>query len=102
PIPRRPALGSTGRSRSRHASPVGEARSLGGAMPRVAVATAVRKRRMPPPPVPRARIKPAPLDAEGLYSRDDLLRRFAPLVRHVVERVATTRPRSADHVYLYS
>ncbi len=37
-----------------------------------------------------------------LYSKEDLLRRFAPLVRHVVERVAATLPRNVDHEDLYS
>ncbi|HTO92579.1 MAG TPA: FliA/WhiG family RNA polymerase sigma factor [Candidatus Sulfotelmatobacter sp.] len=36
------------------------------------------------------------------YSKDDLLKRFAPLVRHVVERVAATLPRNVDHEDLYS
>jgi RNA polymerase sigma factor for flagellar operon FliA len=36
------------------------------------------------------------------YSKEDLLRRFAPLVRHVVERVASTLPRNVDHDDLYS
>jgi RNA polymerase sigma factor for flagellar operon FliA len=36
------------------------------------------------------------------YSKEDLLGRFAPLVRHVVERVATTLPRNVDHEDLYS
>jgi RNA polymerase sigma factor for flagellar operon FliA len=36
------------------------------------------------------------------YTKDDLLRRFAPLVRHVVERVAATLPRNVDHEDLYS
>jgi len=36
------------------------------------------------------------------YSKEDLLRRFAPLVRHVVERVAATLPRNVDHEDLYS
>jgi RNA polymerase sigma factor for flagellar operon FliA len=36
------------------------------------------------------------------YSKDDLLKRFAPLVRHVVERVASTLPRNVDHEDLYS
>lgn len=44
---------------------------------------------------------PAP-ELVVLRSRDDLLRRFAPLVRHVVERVATTLPRTVDHEDLYS
>ncbi|MBI1796688.1 MAG: FliA/WhiG family RNA polymerase sigma factor [Candidatus Eisenbacteria bacterium] len=38
----------------------------------------------------------------GYATTDDLLRRFAPLVRHVVERVATTLPRTVDHEDLYS
>jgi RNA polymerase sigma factor (sigma-70 family) len=37
-----------------------------------------------------------------VYSKEDLLRRFAPLVRHVVERVAATLPRNVDHEDLYS
>jgi len=36
------------------------------------------------------------------YSKENLLSRFAPLVRHVVERVATTLPRNVDHEDLYS
>ena len=36
------------------------------------------------------------------YSKEDLLRRFAPLVRHVVERVAANLPRNVDHEDLYS
>jgi RNA polymerase sigma factor for flagellar operon FliA len=36
------------------------------------------------------------------YSKDELLQRFAPLVRHVVERVASTLPRNVDHEDLYS
>jgi RNA polymerase sigma factor for flagellar operon FliA len=36
------------------------------------------------------------------YSKNDLLSRFSPLVRHVVERVATTLPRNVDHEDLYS
>jgi RNA polymerase sigma factor for flagellar operon FliA len=41
---------------------------------------------------------PAPVT----YSKENLLRRFAPLVRHVVERVAATLPRNVDHEDLYS
>ena len=37
-----------------------------------------------------------------IYSKDELLQRFAPLVRHVVERVAATLPRNVDHEDLYS
>ena len=36
------------------------------------------------------------------YDKNDLLKRFAPLVRHVVERVAATLPRNVDHEDLYS
>jgi len=36
------------------------------------------------------------------YTKEGLLRRFAPLVRHVVERVAATLPRNVDHEDLYS
>jgi RNA polymerase sigma factor for flagellar operon FliA len=36
------------------------------------------------------------------YSKDELLKRFAPLVRHVVERVAASLPRNVDHEDLYS
>jgi RNA polymerase sigma factor for flagellar operon FliA len=37
-----------------------------------------------------------------VYGKEDLLGRFAPLVRHVVERVAATLPRNVDHEDLYS
>jgi len=53
----------------------------------------VRRRRgvaTPPPPPPVT------------YSKNDLLQRFAPLVRHVVERVAASLPRNVDHEDLYS
>jgi RNA polymerase sigma factor for flagellar operon FliA len=46
------------------------------------------------------RLAPAPPPVT--YSKEDLLSRFAPLVRHVVERVATTLPRNVDHEDLYS
>ncbi len=58
-----------------------------------------------PPPVAlpaAARALPAPPACPTTYSKDDLLRRFAPLVRHVVERVAATLPRNVDHEDLYS
>ena len=45
--------------------------------------------------------KPAP-PATVTYNKNDLLKRFAPLVRHVVERVAATLPRNVDHEDLYS
>ncbi len=71
-------------------------------MPRVAATTPARRRAVPPS-LPRATAPAAvPPEATVLRSRDDLLRRFAPLVRHVVERVATTLPRTVDHEDLYS
>ena len=42
--------------------------------------------------------KPTPVT----YCKDDLLQRFAPLVRHVVERVAAGLPKNVDHEDLYS
>ena len=71
-------------------------------MPRVAVAASVRRQEIPPRlPLPTPPVSPGPVDARK-RSREDLLRRFAPLVRHVVERVATTLPRTVDHEDLYS
>ena len=71
-------------------------------MSRVAVAASVRRREIPMrAPVPPLAMSPAP-EATRIRSREDLLRRFAPLVRHVVERVATTLPRTVDHEDLYS
>jgi len=71
-------------------------------MSRVAAATSVRRREVPPNlPPPTQVASPAP-GAARIRSREDLLRRFAPLVRHVVERVATTLPRTVDHEDLYS
>ena len=75
---------------------VGEARSLGGAhAPR-------RHHRFRPPCDPRTasrRVAAARRAARAAappvavtYSKEDLLRRFAPLVRHVVERVAANLP----------
>src|SRR5881396_2158040 len=55
--------------------------------------TLVRRRRAA---LPSPALKPV------TYSKDELLQRFAPLVRHVVERVATTLPRNVDHDDLYS
>jgi RNA polymerase sigma factor for flagellar operon FliA len=47
--------------------------------------------------------KPAgPVSTPVTYGKNDLLKRFAPLVRHVVERVAATLPRNVDHEDLYS
>jgi RNA polymerase sigma factor FliA len=85
----RPALAavpSKARSSSRPAS-----RSASRPAPRLAVVS--RDRRV-------ARPQPAPPPVQ--YSKDDLLKRFAPLVRHVVERVAATLPKNVDHEDLYS
>src|SRR5438105_2531585 len=57
------------------------------------------------PVAPAAAARPArPTPAPGVttWSKEDLLGRFAPLVRHVVERVAATLPRNVDHEDLYS
>ena len=84
------------RSRTATAKPAGPARSAG---------TPARSRR------PAASVRPAataaalrllPSPEPVTYSKEDLLRRFAPLVRHVVERVAATLPRNVDHEDLYS
>ncbi len=53
-------------------------------------------KRSPEPPRPVAPLKVV------TYNKNELLQRFAPLVRHVVERVATTLPRNVDHEDLYS
>src|SRR5258705_12744992 len=49
-----------------------------------------------------ARVVPEPVPQPVTYCKNDLLKRFAPLVRHVVERVAATLPRNVDHEDLYS
>jgi len=76
-------------------------------MPRSAAAPLkpVSKGRTPVRPAVRLVRRPAaapPVTPPVTYSKDDLLKRFAPLVRHVVERVATTLPRNVDHEDLYS
>lgn len=57
-------------------------------------------------PVADQRTVPAPTavaaPAAVIYDKNNLLTRFAPLVRHVVERIATTLPRNVDHEDLYS
>lgn len=91
------------RSRTATAKPAGPARSAG--TPARSAGTPVRTRR------PAASVRPAaaaaalrllPAPEPVTYSKEDLLRRFAPLVRHVVERVAATLPRNVDHEDLYS
>jgi len=70
-------------------------------MPRAAAVSA----RRPPAKTTTKRkaVKPAVSATPPVtYSKEDLLRRFAPLVRHVVERVAATLPRNVDHEDLYS
>jgi RNA polymerase sigma factor for flagellar operon FliA len=74
-------------------------------MPRTAAATtssAVRKR-APVRVTPRAQTATrTAIPRSATYCKNELLSRFAPLVRHVVERVATTLPRNVDHEDLYS
>jgi len=71
-----------------------------------AVATAAASRRPALKVVPGRKSAPeaaAPaVTAPVTYNKNDLLKRFAPLVRHVVERVAATLPRNVDHEDLYS
>ncbi len=74
-------------------------------MPRAAVSTGTSRR--PPsrmiPAVRRGTPRPVPPAAHPVtYGKDDLLKRFAPLVRHVVERVAASLPKNVDHEDLYS
>jgi RNA polymerase sigma factor FliA len=81
-------------------------------MPRAATPSNRRTTRRPARPAPAARpvrlraVTPTrPMKSATppvVYGKDDLLRRFAPLVRHVVERVAATLPRNVDHEDLYS
>ena len=86
---------ATARMRVRPAKPAPSARTRRPA-PRRAV------------PAPRATaaaaaaLRVVPALPPVTYSKEDLLSRFAPLVRHVVERVATTLPRNVDHEDLYS
>ncbi len=74
-------------------------------MPRAA--TVQTRRPVAKKPKRRAVVKRSPVAVVSAtppvtYSKEDLLRRFAPLVRHVVERVAATLPRNVDHEDLYS
>jgi RNA polymerase sigma factor for flagellar operon FliA len=77
-------------------------------MPRAAVATIAVARKTPPTRTPLKVVngrRPAaapPVSTPVTYNKNDLLKRFAPLVRHVVERVAATLPRNVDHEDLYS
>jgi RNA polymerase sigma factor for flagellar operon FliA len=86
-------------------------------MPRAATLTASRRSKTPASKRPVLKVVPgkkpaaaparpaaAPAPASGpvTYGKNDLLKRFAPLVRHVVERVAATLPRNVDHEDLYS
>jgi len=70
-----------------------------------AAAVSMTARQSPPVRMSR-RPAPRPTLVRGprpvTYSKDELLQRFAPLVRHVVERVAATLPRNVDHEDLYS
>jgi RNA polymerase sigma factor for flagellar operon FliA len=70
-------------------------------MSRAAAALTVRQQipvRLSKRPRPVLAVVPKPVT----YSKDELLRRFAPLVRHVVERVSSTLPKNVDHEDLYS
>jgi RNA polymerase sigma factor for flagellar operon FliA len=72
-------------------------------MPRTAAAAAVRSTvavRLQKRPAQRPALVAVPKPVT--YTKDELLKRFAPLVRHVVERVAATLPKNVDHEDLYS
>ena len=72
-------------------------------MPRAAVSVSSASTRRSPQLVRSRGRAPRPAPPTPItYSKDDLLKRFAPLVRHVVERVAATLPRNVDHEDLYS
>src|SRR5580765_6797838 len=71
-------------------------------MPRPASTAPSTTRPAPTLRLVRRKAEPEPAPKPVTYSKDDLLRRFAPLVRHVVERIATTLPRNVDHEDLYS
>jgi len=81
---------ATARSRTSTAKPAATARSRRSPVRPARPAAVAATLRLLPPPAPVT------------YSKEDLLRRFAPLVRHVVERVAATLPRNVDHEDLYS
>jgi RNA polymerase sigma factor for flagellar operon FliA len=73
-------------------------------MPRIASVPSTNRAKTPPRLIKRAAAR-RPTAAPTIpvtYSKDQLLSRFAPLVRHVVERVATTLPKNVDHEDLYS
>src|SRR5438552_12794784 len=71
-------------------------------MPRTSVASS--NRRTPTLRIVRRPVAERPVapPQQVSYSKDELLKRFAPLGRHVLERVAATLPRNVDHEDLYS
>lgn len=69
-------------------------------MPRAARSTV--RRTVATPSRPSRTVRRTPTPAAVTYSKNELIGRFAPLVRHVVERVAATLPRNVDHEDLYS
>ena len=93
--PKRPAPPPASRGRTA-VLPRKSARFIPARGPRAAAAALAAGRTR------RAAVRLAAVPAPVLYSKEDLLRRFAPLVRHVVERVAATLPRNVDHEDLYS
>ena len=70
--------------------------------PRAIATPLASKRPATPLRVIKGKAAPEAKPQSVTYSKNDLLTRFAPLVRHVVERVATTLPRNVDHEDLYS
>jgi RNA polymerase sigma factor FliA len=80
------------------------AATLTASKPSKSTTTASRRPALKVVPGRRTATRTAPESAPAAvtYNKNDLLKRFAPLVRHVVERVAATLPRNVDHEDLYS
>jgi RNA polymerase sigma factor FliA len=88
------------RSPARPTGPAGSGPARGVPTPRVGPGAPRAAASPPAAMAPTLRLLPVPESVT--YSKEDLLSRFAPLVRHVVERVAATLPRNVDHEDLYS
>ena len=71
-------------------------------MSRTAATTVRSSAAARPPRRATRRLALVPVARPVTYTKDELLTRFAPLVRHVVERVAATLPKNVDHEDLYS
>jgi RNA polymerase sigma factor for flagellar operon FliA len=102
-----PKLSSKRSSKARSKTGSKHAPKLSLVRRRATAATAPRRSatvapRRPALTITPRRVVPPPVPTPVTYSKDELLKRFAPLVRHVVERVAASLPRNVDHEDLYS